>query len=65
MRSARYGLLSTAVILFLALPAPAQADSLKGERAPGFDLPTLSGEQRIALRDLRGSIVVLHFGAGW
>lgn len=65
MTSPGYRLLPAALIMLLALPALAQADSLKGEPAPGFDLPTLSGDQRIALRDLRGSIVVLHFGAGW
>ncbi len=32
--------------------------------APTFRLSTLDGKM-VALADLRGKIVVLHFGAGW
>lgn len=64
MKLDRYGFLTAVVVTLLVLPALAQSDSLKDEPAPGFDLPTLTGEQ-LALQDLRGKIVVLHFGAGW
>ncbi len=59
----RYAFLVAAVIALLALPA--EAEALKGKPAPGFDLPTLSGDARISLQDLKGKIVVLHFGTGW
>ena len=35
-----------------------------GEPAPTFDLSTTEGGS-VSLEDLRGKIVVLHFGAGW
>jgi hypothetical protein len=35
-----------------------------GESAPEFRLESLVGET-VGLADLRGKIVVLHFGAGW
>ncbi|HVS15894.1 MAG TPA: hypothetical protein VMV46_18375 [Thermoanaerobaculia bacterium] len=57
-----------APLLLLALaqaPSPAvAAEPLIGAPAPAFDLPTLDGD-RVALADLRGQLVVLHFGAGW
>ena len=48
----------------LSAPAAAQSQPLVGEPAPAFDLPSLDGE-RLTLADLRGKLVVLHFGAGW
>ena len=35
-----------------------------GESAPMFELHSLDGEQWIS-NDLRGQVIVLHFGAGW
>ncbi len=35
-----------------------------GEPAPQFNLPTIEGKS-VSLTELRGKIVVLHFGAGW
>lgn len=35
-----------------------------GASAPEFRLESLAGES-VGLADLRGKIVVLHFGAGW
>jgi hypothetical protein len=35
-----------------------------GNPAPSFSLSTLDGK-KLALSDLKGKLVVLHFGAGW
>ena len=35
-----------------------------GETAPGFDLENVAGDS-LKLEDLRGSFVVIHFGASW
>ena len=57
-----------AVISFLFVSAQGiaqpPASPLLDEKAPTFDLPALTGG-RVDLEDLRGKIVVLHFGAGW
>ncbi len=54
-----------ALLLFTVAPSiHAQDPPLLGKAAPEFDLPTLDGGQ-IDLTDLRGRIVVLHFGTGW
>jgi hypothetical protein len=56
------------VIILLAMlvtvASLAQESSLLNEPAPEFDLLSLSGD-RVNLADLRGRIIVLHFGAGW
>ena len=56
------------VIILLAMLVTvlslAQEPSLLNKPAPEFDLPSLGGD-RVDLTDLRGRIVVLHFGAGW
>jgi hypothetical protein len=62
MRYARPWLLASAIAL-IALTA--QAEAVNGKAAPGFDLPTLSGDARVSLSGLEGKIVVLHFGTGW
>jgi len=49
-------------------PDRAVEDALsQGEReeAPGFELPTLSGEAQRTLADYRGQVVVLNFWASW
>ncbi len=35
-----------------------------GNPAPSFSLSTLDGK-KLSLSDLKGRLVVLHFGAGW
>ena len=53
-------------VLSAAGPTPALAaeQPFIGSAAPPFELPTLEGGS-VALADLEGRIVVLHFGAGW
>ena len=50
------------------LPAVTAVSEMKqpwlGEPAPAFSLSTLDGH-KLALADLKGKLVVLHFGAGW
>lgn len=36
-----------------------------GHQAPGFDLPLLNMDGRIALSDLRGKVVLVSFWASW
>lgn len=62
MRRRHPWLLASAIAL-LALSA--RAEALTGKAAPGFDLPTISGDSRVSLSGLAGKIVVLHFGTGW
>ena len=50
-------------LLLFAGPAVASGPAV-GDPAPGFELPSLDGEQ-VTLTDFRGKLVVLHFGAGW
>ena len=52
------------LLLVLALAAPAFAGVTKGQRAPDFALPTLSGS-RMSLASLRGKVVVVDFWAQW
>lgn len=45
---------------------PAVVESaLLGKPAPAFDLPTLDGNGRVDLSDLRGQVVVVNFWASW
>lgn len=43
---------------------PASSQPVVGGEAPGFSLAALDGST-INHADLRGRIVVIHFGAGW
>jgi len=47
-----------------AMPANQIKQPMIATSAPPFKLSSLTGEQ-LALSDLRGKVVVLHFGAGW
>ena len=64
----RFGLFLGGVALLLAVPAVSAPAQTKqpwiGNPAPPFSLATLDGK-RLSLSDLRGQLVVLHFGAGW
>jgi cytochrome c biogenesis protein CcmG/thiol:disulfide interchange protein DsbE len=69
---ARRTLLLTAALAIASLSLPASASPsaptpdhpMLGEAAPEFRLTGLDGKE-IALSDLRGSMLVLHFGASW
>lgn len=56
------------IVLATLLPATTVLSETKqpwiGEPAPGFALSTLDGG-KLSLADLKGKLVVLHFGAGW
>ena len=52
------------VLLALVASLDARAGAKKGERAPEFTLPSLSGE-KLALASLRGKVVVIDFWAEW
>ena len=64
--------LKYAVLLFLlflvAVPATGFAEELPqpmiGEAAPAFTLENLQGK-KVALADLRGKFVVIHFATSW
>ena len=55
-----------AAALLLAAPrgAAAQTPPLLGQPAPLFSLADIEG-RTLSLGDLRGRLVVLHFGASW
>jgi len=74
-RSALGGVLTAIALVAPLVGAPAIALSPEaaaetadhpwiGEPAPGFSLPDVDGRP-IRLEDLRGSMVVIHFGASW
>lgn len=59
------------LILSGHLPATPRAQAAEeplqpmvGNRAPAFDLATVQGG-RLSLDQLKGQIIVLHFGASW
>lgn len=52
------------LLLLSVLPVGAQDHEMLGAEAPEFRLESLEAET-VALSDFRGSLVVLHFGAGW
>ena len=56
------------LLLLMAVPATVFAEELPqpkiGEDAPAFNLEPLQGE-KIALADLRGKFVVIHFATSW
>lgn len=51
-------------ILIGGAALPAAGQPVVGGQAPGFSLTTLDGDT-VALADLAGQHVVLHFGTGW
>ena len=55
---------SLAALVMVVTVVGAAEQPMIGKDAPGFDLPTLDGGTS-SLADLRGKVVVLHFGAGW
>jgi len=57
-------LVSALALLAITPCISAQDPPLVGKSAPVFDLPMLDGGQ-VHLEDMRGKIVVLHFGTGW
>lgn len=59
------GLLPLFLSLMLGPSVGFSAEVSIGQPAPDFELPTLDGQQQVALADYRGQLVVLHFGAGW
>ena len=54
----------TATILLAAAALAEMKQPWIGNPAPPFSLSTLDGK-KLALSDLKGRLVVLHFGAGW
>jgi peroxiredoxin len=60
VRRAAFGLFALSGLTAL----PALAAVTKGQKAPGFDLPTLKGS-RVSLKGLVGKVVVLDFWAQW
>jgi hypothetical protein len=54
----------TLLLLVAAAGLSAQDGPIVGNTAPGFSLPAIGGEA-VSLEDLRGRIIILHFGAGW
>lgn len=62
-RSALAFVAAGAVLAAPALAAAAEQPMI-GEPAPSFRLPDLEGDE-LALEDLRGRFIVLHFGASW
>ncbi len=58
-------LLVFSAVFLLAVSALAQMKQpWIGNPAPPFSLSALDGK-KLALSDLKGKLVVLHFGAGW
>jgi peroxiredoxin len=51
-------------LAFLLISSVALAGVGKGQKAPDFSLPTLSGP-KLSLSSLRGSVVVIDFWAQW
>ncbi len=63
VRGAR-ALAVAALLLAASQDASAQGSSLIGQVAPPFRLQDVEG-RALSLGDLRGRLVVLHFGASW
>jgi cytochrome oxidase Cu insertion factor (SCO1/SenC/PrrC family) len=56
------------LLFLLAVPITGFAEELPqpkiGEAAPAFNLETVQGE-KVALADLQGKFVVIHFATSW
>jgi cytochrome oxidase Cu insertion factor (SCO1/SenC/PrrC family) len=64
----RFAGLAGALAGLVAVPCAAvgaAGQPMIGEPAPPFRLTDLQTGQPLGLEDLRGKIVVLHFGASW
>ncbi len=53
-----------AMYVTLAFAAGAIKQPMIGSPAPPYKIQSVDGKS-LALSDLRGKVVVLHFGAGW
>lgn len=60
----RFFMLSTLAFLILPLNGQDLPQPALGESATDFELLTLEG-RKVALKDLRGKLVVIHFAATW
>jgi thiol-disulfide isomerase/thioredoxin len=58
------GLVALAALLIL-MGEPIEPPLSRGDRAPAFTLPRLSGGSEMALEDLRGRVVLVNFWATW
>ncbi len=64
MNKSRSLLILSAVLLASAATLAEMKQPKIGEPASPFTLSTLDGK-KLSLSDLKGNLVVLHFGTGW
>ncbi|MGV6850796.1 MAG: TlpA family protein disulfide reductase [bacterium] len=51
--------------ILLALLFSLSVPGIAAEQAPGFNLPSLTGDQNVALNDYKGKVVFVDFWASW